>query len=87
MAQGVALKGTETPEELGAIAARQYRMLAKKVGIPSLKERGITREQMTEKKVIDDIFLNQNAMNKFPSGKGITREDAKWMMTQIYDQY
>ncbi len=42
---------------------------------------------MTEKKVIDDIFLNQNAMNKFPSGKGITREDAKWMMTQIYDQY
>lgn len=87
MAQGVALKGNETPEELGAIAAGQYRMLAKKVGIPSLKERGITREQMVEKKVIDDIFLNQNAMNKFPSGKGITREEAEWLMTQIYDQY
>lgn len=87
MAQGMTLKGNETPKELGAIAAGQYRMLAKKVGIPSLKERGITREQMVEKKVIDDIFLNQNAMNKFPNGKGITREEAEWMMTQIYDQY
>lgn len=87
LAQGAVLKGNETPEELGAMAADGYRRLARQTGIPSLKERGIKREQLLEKKVIDDIFLGTNAMNQFPSGKGITREEAEWMMAQIYDRY
>lgn len=87
LAQGLSLKGNETPEELGHMAADAYRTLAHQVGIPSIRERGITKEQLLEKKVIDDIFLNQNAMNKFPSGTGITREDAAWMMAQIHDMY
>ena len=87
LAQGLSLSGKETPEELGRLVADAYRALAHRVGIPPIRERGITKEQLLQKKVIDDIFLNQNAMNKFPSGKGITREDAAWMLEQIYDAY
>lgn len=87
IAQGAHLTGGETPEELGSLVADNYRALAHKVGIPSLVERGIAREDLLRDKVVDDIFLNQNAMNKFPTGCGITREQAIWMLEQIYDRY
>ena len=87
IAQGTHLTGSETSEELGRLVADNYRKLAHEVGIPSLAERDIKREDMFADKVVDDIFQNQNAMNKFPSGTGITREQAVWMLEQIYDEY
>lgn len=87
LAQGISLTGNETPEELGSMVADKYRELAHKVGIPPIRSKGISREDMLQKKVVDDIFLNQNAMNKFPSGHGITREQAEWLLLQIYDKY
>ena len=87
IAQGIVLSGDETPQVLGRMVADKYRELARAVGIPSMKDQGITREQMVETQVIEDIFLNQNAMNKFPSGTGITREEAKWLLLEIYDRY
>ena len=87
IAQGAHLTSSETPEELGRLVADNYRRLAHEVGIPSLAERDIKREDMFADKVVDDIFQDQNAMNKFPSGSGITREQAVWMLEQIYDEY
>lgn len=87
LAQGARLTGNETGQELESLVADNYRQLAHTVGIPSIASKGITKEQFLSPKVVDDIFLNQNAMNKFPSGTGITREEAVWLLTEVYDHY
>ena len=87
LAQGLIPTGKETPEELGAMVAEKYRELARRCGIPSLKSLGVSRERMFEDKVVDDCFINDAAMGMFPSGKGITREQAIWCLEKIYDNY
>jgi len=49
-AMGIALTGTESPEQLGILVSDAVRELIRRVGIKSLKELGFTREQVLDLK-------------------------------------
>ena len=86
-AQGVNLKGTETPEEVGKIVRNRYWELARECGIPSVKARiGITREALLDPQIVADVRLNKAAMAQAPNGTGyFTDEEIITTLNRIYD--
>ncbi|MCB2359109.1 iron-containing alcohol dehydrogenase [Clostridium estertheticum] len=81
-AMGIRFSGNETDIEIGEIVAAQMRKFVKKVGIKSLKELGIVREELIG---IAEMVLADACYNFVP--KQLTKEEVQVILGNMYDNY
>ncbi|MBU3215790.1 iron-containing alcohol dehydrogenase [Clostridium estertheticum] len=81
-AMGISFSGNETDIEIGDVVAAEMREFVKKVGIKSLKELGIVREELIE---IAEMVLADACYNFVP--KQLTKEEVQVILGNMYDNY
>ncbi|MBU3155629.1 iron-containing alcohol dehydrogenase [Clostridium estertheticum] len=81
-AMGIRFSGNETDIEIGEIVAVEMRKFVKKVGIKSLKELGIVREELIG---IAEMVLADACYNFVP--KQLTKEEVQVILGNMYDNY
>ncbi len=81
-AMGIALSGSETAEELGALCAKEVWNLMRKLEVPSLKASGYTREQVL-KAAEEGYSSHLSTYCPVP----VTREAAERLAARMYDAY
>ncbi|MBU3098071.1 MULTISPECIES: iron-containing alcohol dehydrogenase [Clostridium] len=81
-AMGISFSGNETDIEIGEVVAVQMRKFVKKVGIKSLKELGIVREELIG---IAEMVLADACYNFVP--KQLTKEEVQVILGNMYDNY
>lgn len=81
-AMGISFNGKETDIEIGEAVASEIRRFAKKVGIKSLEEFGIVREELIG---IADMVLADACYNFVP--KQLTKEEVEVILAAMYDNY
>lgn len=81
-AMGLSLTGKETAEELGAMCAKAVWDLMRKLELPSLKDKGFTREQCL-KAAEEGYGSHLSTFCPVP----VTREAAERMAARMYDAY
>ncbi|AKL97291.1 alcohol dehydrogenase, class IV [Clostridium aceticum] len=72
----------ETPENIGKIVGNAVRVLCKEIGIPSLKEQGLTKEQVLAAKPM----IYQEPLCMTFDGT-ITEQDVITLLETLYDDY
>jgi len=82
MSMGIALRGGETGEELGALVADGIRSLMRRIGIKSLKEMGYSRDQIIS--FAPEVV--SNVLSTLCPAK-IDEEAAKKLLAAVYDNY
>lgn len=81
-AMGISFSGKETDVEIGEIVAAETRKFAKKVGIKSLEELCIKREELI---AVADMVLADACYNFVP--KQLTKEEVQEILGAMYDNY
>ncbi|MBU3198152.1 iron-containing alcohol dehydrogenase [Clostridium estertheticum] len=81
-AMGIRFSGNETDIEIGEIVAVEMRKFVKKVGIKSLEELGIVREELIG---IAEMVLADACYNFVP--KQLTKEEVQVILGNMYDNY
>lgn len=81
-AMGISFNGKETDLEIGEIVAAEIRKLSKKIGIKSLEELGISKEDLIS---IADMVLADACYNFVP--KQLTKEEVQVILGAMYDNY
>ncbi len=81
-AMGISFSGNETDIEIGEVVATEMRKFVKKVGIKSLKELGIEREELLG---IAEMVLADACYNFVP--KQLTKEEVQVILGNMYDNY
>lgn len=81
-AMGISFNGNETNIEIGEIVATEIRKFIKKIGIKSLEELGIGREELIG---IADVVSSDACYNFVP--KQLTKEEIQIILGDMYDNY
>lgn len=81
-AMGISFNGKETDLEIGEIVAAEIRKFAKKIGIKSLEEQEIRKEDLIS---TADMVLTDGCYNFVP--KQLIKEEIEVILEDIYDNY